>query len=242
MNTKICKSCGQTNFMEAEVCSKCRQNFGQTVAGQKADNTKLYWIIGGVGAIVVIGGLLIVALAAGLYFYKSSPPPIADNNSNPVNNSKPIADTTPDKKDLVESGGLKELLKEKHLMLGKFKQQGVVQVVEKEKMVFKKSADEAFAMYSANSKNPLEILFSIAKFSTVADAKTDVAVIKKDILNEKNGKIIKETNLSDGVIITYRKKTLVGILDCKNKTCSQTIGTDGTKVSDFYSQVNGTVY
>jgi hypothetical protein len=242
MNTKICKSCGQTNFMEAAVCSKCRQNFEQTAAGQKAGNTKLYWILGGVGAIVVIGGLLIVAVAAGLYFYKSSPSPVADNNSNSVDNSKPLADNTSDKKELVESGGLKELLKEKHLMLGKFKQQGVVQVVEKEKMIFKKSADEAFAMYSANSKNPLEILFSIAKFSTVDDAKTDVAVIKKNILNEKKGKIIKESNYSDGVLITYRKNTLIGILDCKNKTCSQTIGTDGKKVSDFYRQVNGNVY
>lgn len=259
MNTKICKACGQSNFPEASVCSNCHLNLGQTgnnPGGQtpvkKEKSSKMYWILGGIGAVVIIGGFFITALAVGIYYYTDSSTDVTENTNNnkDVVAKKLSGDNADDdkKKDNGDdtktrnSGSWKSVLESKHSSLGKFKLQSVSKIEEKEKMIFRESADEAFALYSTSEKNPLEILFSIAKFSTVSDAKKDVANIKSKIRSAKNGKIIKESKLSDGVIISYRKNKLIGILDCKDKTCTQTTGINGKKVSDFYKQVTDNVF
>ena len=255
MNTKICKACGQSNFAEASVCSNCHLNLGQTAnnpGGQTQikpeKSNKMYWILGGVGAVVVIGGFLIAVIAVGIYYYTNSSDEVAittNTESNKDVNAKKLADTNPDdKKDdkTKSSGNWKSVIETKHSNLGKFKLQSVTKIEEKEKMIFRESSDEAFALYSTSDKNPLEILFSVANFSTVSDAKKDVATIKSKIRSAKNGKIIKESKLSDGVIISYRKNKLIGILDCKDKTCTQTTGIDGKKVSDFYKQVADDIF
>lgn len=254
MNTKTCKSCGQSNFPEAAVCSNCHLNLGQTAnnpggqpqATQEKSN-KLYWILGGIGAVVIIGGFLIAALIGGIYYFSDSSDDLAKNtNIEPDSNvtAKKLADTnTDDKKDDKKDGGdWKSVIESKHSNLGKFKLQSVTKIEEKEKMIFRKSSDEAFALYSTSDKNPLEILFSVANFSSVSDAKADVAAIKSKIKSTKNGKIIKESKLSDGVIISYRKNKLIGILDCKDKVCTQTTGIDGKKVSDFYKLVTKNIF
>lgn len=199
----------------------------------------MYWILGGVGAVFIIGGFLIAALAAGIYYYADSSDDVAKTKiteSNSDVNAKKLADKT------KSSVDWKSVIESKHSNLGKFKLQSVTKIEEKEKMIFRESSDEAFALYSTSDKNPLEILFSVANFSSVSDAKQDVAALKSKIKSTKNGKIIKESKLSDGVIISYRKNKLIGILDCKDKTCTQTTGIDGKKVSDFYKQVTDNVF
>ncbi len=260
MNTKTCKSCGRTNFPEAAFCSNCHQTLEQSTnnpvekkQAKSEKSNKLYWILGGVGAVVVIGGFFITALAVGIYYYASPTTIFEGENFNTDSNvtAKKLSgdDKNTDKPDNKKndksrfgSKDWKSVIESKHTKLGKYKLQSVSKIEEKEKMIFKESADEAFALYSTNDKKPLEILFSVANFSTISDAKSDVDAIKQKIKTAKNGKIIKESKLSDGVIITYRKNKLIGILDCKDKTCTQTTGVNGTKVSDFYKQVTNNVF
>lgn len=257
MNTKICTACGQTNFPGADFCSNCQFTFSQTAnntggktpAAKQEKSNKMLWILGGVGALVFVGGFLIVALVGGIYYFAGSANEVVETTkveSDSDTNTKKIADTRTDdnKKDdkTNVSGDWKNTIETKHSNLGKFKLQSVSKIEEKKKMIFRESSDEAFALYSTSDKNPLEILFSVANFSTISDAKADVAAIKSKIKSTKNGKIIKESKLSDGVIISYRKNKLIGILDCKDKVCTQTTGIDGKKVSDFYKQVTDNIF
>ncbi len=92
MNNKMCNKCGQTNLPNAEMCVKCGSHLPQAdnnpfnqppktiksasempmFSGASAKpeaakkSNKLYWILGGVGALVLFGGFLIVNLAAGI--------------------------------------------------------------------------------------------------------------------------------------------------------------------------------
>lgn len=252
MNNKICKACGQSNFQEATVCSNCRLNLPAAANNPNVKtqvkpekSNKMYWIIGGVGAVVIIGGFLIAVLAVGLYYYSGSSNNIVETTTD-ESNSNVESKTLADKKDKPEKskndgGNLEKLLEKTHSKIGIYKMQSVSTIDDRKKMVFPTSSDEAFALYSSNDKNPLEILFSIAKFSTISDAKKDVAAIKGKIRSEE-GKILKESKLSDGVIITYRKKKLIGILDCKDTTCIQTTGIDGKKVSSFYKNAQSGIF
>ena len=258
MNQNICRACGTANLSEAKTCQNCHLNlppatnapFNQgnsNAAVDKPKSDKLFWIIGGIAGVVVIGGFLIVAVAVGMYYYTAPTTTFVGKNTNDDSNltaKKLSGDNTEDKKDdkKSNSGDWKSTLETKHSKLGKFKLQSVSKIEEKSKMIFRESSDEAFALYSTSDKNPLEILFSVANFSTITNAKADVEAIKRKIKDAKNGKIIKESNLSDGVIISYRKNKLIGILDCKDKTCTQTTGIDGKKVSDFYKQVTDNMF
>ena len=268
MNTKICKACGQTNFSVAAICSNCRQNLEQTAHNsggqQETGSNKLYWILGGVGALVLLGVFLIVAVVGGIFYFageetsvvkntntESNVKPLKENDDNTVNdkpdneedsntdvaninlrsssNKEVVADTN--------TGSLEDYTKTKFPYIGKFKLISVSTMEEKSKKNFPNSIDEALALYSSDpDKNPLEIIFSISKFDKVSNAVNDVKNFKKK-LSKKKGKILKESNLSDGVIITYQQEGIVGILDCKNKVCADMSGTDGKQVADFYRLV-----
>lgn len=266
MNTKICKSCGQANSAEATVCQKCYLNLqpndsfnsgGQTAnqnAASEPKSNKMYWIIGGIGAVVIIGGFFIVALAVGIYYYTDSDEDKLAKNTNTESNAniKTIADsngntgedianinlrasTNKDVEEETKTENLKEYIETKYPLIGDFKMITVSEMKERNKKIFPQSKDEAFAIYSSNKDNPLEILFSIANYRKVSEAVTDVKAFRKKIL--KDGKILKESNLSDGVIITYKSKSLIGILDCKDKLCADVSGIDGNKVADFYKRI-----
>ena len=240
MNTKTCKSCGQMNSAEANVCSKCRMNLEPTQVKPTVKSNKMYWMLGGIATVVLLGGFFVVALAAGLYFY-NRPTTTFDKPSETNVNKQEITEKQDNRIERIPF--LNETIDSKHTVLGKFKLQKVTRVSDREKRVFEESKDEAFALYSTDEKkNPLQILFSIAKFSTSNDAKTDAAAVKKKLVNEKKAKIIRETNLSDGVIISYKQNNLIGILDCKDRTCLQITGIDGTKVSDFYKLATANLY
>jgi hypothetical protein len=247
MNTKICKACGQTNFAEATVCSNCHLSLGQVQNKPAEKSNKLYWILGGIAALGIFGGIFITVVAGAIYYFSGPKTTFVGDNTN----GKPVAlsNTNSDektKKEKIspfdENQTLKEFLESKHSTLGEFKQRGVSKIENNDKKIFKESADEAFALYSKEAKNPLEILFSMAKFSSVADAQTDAAAIRKEITSKKNNKIVKESNFSDGVIISYKKNKLIGILDCKGRICSQITGIDGGKVADFYKEFTSKIY
>ncbi len=240
MNTKICKSCGQKNLLEANVCSNCRMNLEQMPFKPTVKTNKMYWMIGGIATVVLLGGFFIVALAAGLYFY-NRPTTTFDKPSETNVNKQEITEKQDNRIERIPF--LNETIDSKHTVLGKFKLQKVTRVSDREKRVFEESKDEAFALYSTDEKkHPLEILFSIATFSSINAAQTDAAAVKQKLLNEKKAKIIRESNLSDGVIISYKQNNLIGILDCKNKTCTQITGIDGRKVSDFYKLAADNLY
>lgn len=263
MNTIFCKNCGQANLSNTYDCTKCGMKLeqaGNNPGGQKSaaattsttpsksgGNKLYYWILGGVGALVLLFGFFVVALAAGIYIYTGQDETVFENT-----NTESNSDVKTDKKQVdnkskdtdnksvtaknLENEDLESFIKTNYQNIGNFKLQSVSDVGTKDKKVFRGSNDEAFAIYSSDEKNPLEILFSLANFKTISDAKVDVAAIKiKTIVNK--GKIIKENKLKDGVIITYREKNLIGILDCKNKVCVRVIGADNNKVADFYRQV-----
>ena len=192
---------------------------------------------------------IFITVVAGAIFYFSGPKTtfVGDNtNGKPVALSNTNSGDETAKKErkspFDENQTLKEFLESKHSTLGKFKQRGVSKIEDKDKKVFKESADEAFALYSKEAKNPLEILFSMAKFSSVADAQTDAAAIRKEITSKKNNKIVKESNFSDGVILSYEKNKLIGILDCQGKICTQITGIDSGKVADFYKEFTSNIY
>lgn len=252
MDTKFCKNCGQANFPEAVKCAKCGGNLaggfeteGQSSsAATKSGDNKLYWILGGIGVVVLLGGFFVVALAAGIYIYTGQDEtayekPNTAPDSNAKTEEKPPSEKDEDKPTTVgrlENENLESFIRDKYQQVGAFKLQSVKDIEARSKKIFRRSNDEAFAIYSSDEKNPLEILFSIANFKKISDAKIDVAAIKIKTLAKK-GKILSEEKLPDGVIISFQEKSLVGILDCKNKVCARILGADSQKVTDFYKKV-----
>ncbi len=230
MNTKTCKSCGKTNSVEAASCSNCRMNLDQVPVKSPPKGNMLYWIVGGIVTVVLFGGFFVVALSAGLYFYTRPTTTFEKPSETSANRLKETR--------IERIPFLNETIDSKHTVFGKFKLQKATRIDDGEKKVFKESKDEAFALYSTDQKKrPLEILFSVATFSSVDAAAASAAAVKKKLLDEKKGKILKESMLSDGVIITYKQNNLIGILDCEKKTCTRVTGIDGTKVADFYRLV-----
>lgn len=97
MDNQFCKSCGQANFPNASVCSKCgqalspaenrpfnqpnqqQQNFGgqnqapKSAAAPKKSNTK-FWVIGGIAVFLVLAiGVIGIAAVGGLLYFNSQP-------------------------------------------------------------------------------------------------------------------------------------------------------------------------
>ena len=271
MNTTLCKNCGQANLPNAERCSKCGKHLSaasdnpfsysgepprnaafpekrnEIAAGSKSGSKMLYWILGGVAALVLVSGFILVA-AIGIYLYTSQNYAAAETtnaeNTPAEKKSGEVAEIK-EKRTVFEkieppsaAGNLEKFISDDYQKIGDYRLQSVSDIKLKSKKIFRNSTDEAFAVYSSDEKNPLEILFSIAKFKSVSDAKVDVVAIKIKALTKK-GKILRETKLSDGVVISYTEKNLIGILDCKNTTCARVLGIDNKKVADFYKKISG---
>lgn len=265
MDLNFCKNCGQANLPNTSDCTKCGTKLAPindnpfapksaaaatSPNAQKAGNTKLYWILGIVGAVILLGGFFVVALAAGIYFYSSqnetaieNPKPKPNPNTTkekPATDTENVSPKTTILGDLASKAkdtSLKDYIEVNYKNIGEFKMQTVSDIEVKEKKVFRSSDDESFAIYSSDEKNPLQILFSVAKFNTQSDVNVEVAAKKIKLIIDK-GKIRSENKLSDGVIITYQKNKLVGILDCKNTTCADVSGIDNQKVADFYRRIS----
>ncbi len=83
MENQFCSKCGQANLPNSGACSKC----GQPLFSQAANNpniqggqppqsgkgnSKMYWIIGGIAAFLLVGVGIVLLAAVGLIFYASS--------------------------------------------------------------------------------------------------------------------------------------------------------------------------
>lgn len=254
METKFCKKCGQANTPAAAICRKCGESLGknsqataQSASVESKSGGKLYWILGGIGALVLIGGFFAAVLIVGLFIYSSQNETLAEtteieSNSKVEPEQRRDAETekrssTKKISDQPASANLESLIKNDYQNIGDFKLLSVNDIEQKDKKIFRRSLDEAFAIYSSDEKNPLEILLSIANFKSIADAKIDVARVKLKS-RAKKGKILKERKFSDGIIINYREKSLIKILDCKNKSCLLVTGTNAGKVGNFHEQVS----
>ncbi|MCB1024009.1 MAG: hypothetical protein KDB79_06460 [Acidobacteria bacterium] len=96
MDNQFCKRCGQANFPDAKVCTKCGQgllgtgggSFPQSAAATASKapkrNNKIYWIAGGIAAFLLLTVGVIILAAVGMFLYTSGSPEVSRDDAPPV--------------------------------------------------------------------------------------------------------------------------------------------------------------
>ena len=106
METQFCKSCGQANFQNASVCTKCGQFLNLSNENKGSSNhlshpapkksNKKFWIIGAAAVLLLFLGIAVIGIAGGAILYFSS-----DNYAK--TNKPPVVEKTPEVKEEIDS-------------------------------------------------------------------------------------------------------------------------------------------
>jgi len=196
-------------------------------------NKKLYLILGGIVAVVLIGAFSIVAAAVGFFYFSGPrttfegiPNSNSARNANVVDANKTIADKPPNLKEYITSNQSK---------LAEFKLINVETNIDRK--WFRSAKDEALASFSSDADNPNEIIFSLSSFNNAVDAKKDADVYKRSIIAGKM-KIVSEKRFASGVVLRYASEKTFGIMDCRDRLCTSITGLKKEKVERFYQLIS----
>lgn len=215
-------------------------------------SSKMLWILGGVGALVLIGGFLIVALGAGVYFYQSGSETVEVTSTPAEEKSEKAKDSGETKKDDDDDEPEKDSQKDeadpvlvkmtdgdinKHIE-GKLSNLGVYKLAKSgtpKKKTFESSNAEQYGLYVPKNDRKEFVLFSMATFPSVRQAKDFVADKAAQIKSE-GGKIITHTDKEKSDVLLYNEKKAGGqIIDCKDGVCIYIIGSKAKHTSGFYT-------
>lgn len=234
MDNQFCNRCGQANFPDANVCTKCGQalsrssgspfsqnaapkgavsqpNPGHTPVSTKS-NKKLYLIIGGVIAVLLVSAGAIILLAVGMLIYTSSDTEVTrddttvakesdsdtdknsetkkdnDDSSDSKNSDNPLDDVTfPSGKDVEFGEEAKNEITDQSLLsffLDKKSKVGAFTLVEAKTSSDKTIFPNRTAGLQAEYKSGSKtIIHRVAIYKSLNDAKDDIDTYKKGLQN-----------------------------------------------------------
>ncbi|MGI8544434.1 MAG: hypothetical protein ACR2MD_13305 [Aridibacter sp.] len=227
MNNKICKECGQTNLPSAATCTNCGSGLPQFESNpsdgqtKKKGSSKLYWILGGVGALILIGGFMVFALAAGIYLYSSSSDDVVEKKS--ISKSRVINKNGTTKKRGFSNKDIEGVFKAKK-QVGKFKQVGIVPSTDDSKKIFKNASGESMGMYMGNSKKEA-VMYVLASYTSKEKAEEDF----RDFIDrekQKGAKMILDVTVDSAnksINANYKKGVITVISFCSWKVSNVTM-------------------
>ncbi len=221
---------------------------------EKKSGGKMFWILGGVGALVLFSGFLLAVLGAGYYFYQKSsetvevyPTPAIEEEKNKTENSEtdgknvdnddePAEIPENDKTDSVLSNMTNGDIN-RHIE-GKLKSLGIYKLSKSgtpKKKTFGNSNAEQYGLYIPTNDSKEFVLFSMATFPSIGQAKDFVDDKAAEIKNA-GGKIISHNDKATSDVLLYNEKEAGGqIIDCKDGVCIYIIGSKAKHTSGFYT-------
>ncbi|MGI8669717.1 MAG: hypothetical protein ACR2J3_07695 [Aridibacter sp.] len=256
MQNQFCKKCGQANFPNVSVCSKCgtslanqtNQNpfnasneppptmenpqFSNTPKLEKKSN-KMYWIIGGVTAVLVL--FLGIAFIAGLgiYLYTNSSTDTEVANTSPKDNTndedKPINEDN-GKSDEMTDGKLEDYIKNDRRTVGSYTLDNVKAFNGDD---FSGRIAGVTALYINGSKR---VVHSIAMFKTYAEASDDFSKYKRNIRNLKGSQV--RSSEKDRVIFAHKGSIFLTFCN-EAGGCHELISSDGKTILEYYDSYFG---
>lgn len=190
-------------------------------------NKKLYLILGGILAVILIGGFSIIVAALSL-MYLSRPTTTFEGKPN-TNTARDSGNKNTNIAD--QRKRLEEFIRKNSNNFGEFKLTRVE--TSPNNKWLPNANEEAIADFSSDATNPYEILFFLSSFNNVAEAKKDAEAFKKNIIAKKM-KIVSEKQLANGLILRYSSNKNFGIMDCSDRLCLSISGDEKDKVEKLY--------
>lgn len=173
--------------------------------------SKLYWILGGIGVLILVGGFFVIALSTGIYLYASS------KNDGKKLVSKPEVMTDPKPKDSSEETSEKEgrtfvkLLNDKYATVGDFK---LVEAKPIKSPVFSLSSFIAVGNYKEpKSKDVLSHWY--VSYDDWETTKTEV--LKRLDEAKKSDPKMKPEIKNDSIFSIFIMSNRLNRLSCKNR-------------------------
>lgn len=274
MNYQICKSCGLGSLPTAQSCTRCGLSFSESanasinqgdppktvviLGGQTnyaatpppKNNSKIYWILGGLGGLILVGGLFVVVVAVGIYFYSANKNVTKVENTDKTRTPYPInSRPTPSDKS-TQSDNTDTVFGDEELaavfsvkkQVGKFTHYTTLQPADSpEKKLFQNSGGEATAMYGVKGKNE-NVIYSIASYSSREKAQAEfknyidrekqkgAQMIAEIIMDQQNKSVNASYKLGATTVLTFCSWKLDNITLCHRIGSPQ-----GATVINFYN-------
>ncbi|MEZ5344176.1 MAG: hypothetical protein R2681_01355 [Pyrinomonadaceae bacterium] len=258
MKITTCKNCGATNLQNSAICSSCGSSLAAEISERSSGSadskgSKLYWILGGLAALILIGGFFVVVLVAGIIFYTTSDSGKYEKKENeevvktertetpeikkPADDEKLFPDDGPavSSKKITDQSVASVL--EKRGNIGEFKfvmaksQDGLSR---EGKKVFAFAEASAYATYldtkAPDSKNSAALFAGY--FSSPSIAKND---FDQSLRNSRSsGTKILSSGTKNGVHTALMNKNGAGLyLTCKERTCYLAVAPNRASLNRF---------
>lgn len=260
MQNQFCNKCGQANFPNTSVCTKCgaglvnrsgqnplnasnepppameNPQFSNTPKPEGKSNKK-FWVIGGVAAILVVF-LGMIALIAGIaiwFSYSSSGSEIANTNTsrglkNEANDAKSNDNDVDSKSDEMTDSRLEDYMKNDRKTVGKYTLDNVKAFKGDD---FSGRDAGITALYENGSK---KVVHSIAMFKTYAEASDDFGRYKRNIRTLKGSQV--RSSEKDRIIFAHKGSIFLTFCNPAGG-CHELISSDGKTILDYYDSYFG---
>ena len=202
-------------------------------------NSKIFWIVGILGAFVVFGGFLIVALAGGIYFYAGSQSdktayPTPSNEENTNQDSKQVPKVVEENDPILLKMTDEDISKHINGKLKKLGQYTLGKTGTPKIKIFEGAKAEQFGIYLPKTDGRDFVFFTMATFTSYRKAKEFLAK-KSEQVKKEGGKIISHDIKNEREVLIFKEKELGGqIMDCSQGVCISVFGTTGKHTSEFY--------
>ena len=204
-------------------------------------SNKLYWILGGVGALVLVGGFLLVALIGGIYLYSSGGdeeiardyPRNEEPENPPAGREK---DDTPSDfpgsdGELTDAKVVEFLDKRKNIGSFKLISANTQDTLKLPTKVFVLSEASAYSTYLSNrGKNAVVVFMGV--YNSAKTSKSDYDLTIRNI--KTNGSKNVKTASEDGNnVATFSNKGQNMMLTCRDKVCFMISSNKADALKDF---------
>ena len=205
----------------------------------KGSNKMLYWVLGGVGALILVSGFFIVALSAGIIIYASGEKDKTESVKTD-DERKPLREDEEKNESEKETetefvnytdASIEDFLTKYKKRVGRFK---LSTTVSPKKKYFIGSNAEQVAVYTRGGRKKGGVIINLATFETIEGAKRFVEN-KLERLEESGGKVAKHTDEKRKDSVIFNENGGGGeILECSEGLCIVIGGTSTENVADFY--------
>jgi hypothetical protein len=253
MDNQFCKKCGQANFPEARVCTKCgaglsgqfargafsasgeppptiisNQRFSGPNNPAEKKNNKLFWIIGGTAVFLVlaVGGLGILAAIGGIVYFQSKEQRVEREYPVPPRREEKADDQPLEDKSPgeVSDSQLIDYMRRKRSNVGNYRLDNVKGFKGDD---FPNRSAGVTALYTNGSR---KVVHSIAMFRSPAAAFGDFSRYKRAIRNLRGSRV----RSSSGSQIVYSYKGNIFLTFCNEAGgCHEMISQNGNNILDY---------